>query len=77
MEYSAARSKEIQKEATTWTHLEDIVLGEISQTLKDQLFVGVYETPRVVTYVEIKSRDLPGSPVAKTPYVGGPGSLPD
>lgn len=53
------------------------MLSEVSQTLKDQLFVGVSETPRVVTYIEIKSRDLPGSPVAKTPYVGGPGSIPD
>ena len=36
--YSALRRKEIVKQAATWVHLEDIVLSEISQTPKDQLF---------------------------------------
>ena len=34
--YSVFKKKEILQYATTWTNLEDITLGEISQSQKDK-----------------------------------------
>ena len=37
--YSALKRKEIPIPATTWMSFEDIMLNEISQTLKDKYYV--------------------------------------
>ena len=52
--YSALKRKEILTHVvTTWTNLEDIFLGEIWQTQKDDI-IGSHlnEAPKVVKFVD-------------------------
>ena len=55
--YSTLERKEILTHATRWMNLEDIMLGEISQTQKDKYcMIPLHEVPRAVKFTETESR---------------------
>ena len=54
--YPALKRKKIPTRATTKMNLEDILLSEISQSLKDKYCMISLKCSRVVKFIEIGSR---------------------
>jgi hypothetical protein len=54
------KKNETQSHATPWMKVEDIILGEISQSQKDKYYFHMYEVPSVVRFIETGRRKIVG-----------------